>query len=175
LLEVFVALFVYFLSILFMSYYLAPQSGSSTQEMVGHMMRFSPQGSMYLNNILAITLGLGAGLIATALLGIFSTNATPTHIQTAQPAQLSQPLLTQQPMKEVDELKIIRKVLSNDEKAIVDEIRRAGEITQDSLRFRLGWSKAKVSRILTNLDKMNLIQRERVGKTYSVFLTEKKK
>jgi len=72
-------------------------------------------------------------------------------------------------------LEIIKKALSDDEKAVVDEIRRAGEITQDSLRFRLDWSKAKLSRILTNLDKMNLIQRERVGKTYNVFLTEERK
>jgi uncharacterized membrane protein len=42
------------------------------------------------------------------------------------------------------------------------------------LRFRLGWSKAKLSRILTNLDKMNLIQRERAGKTYNVFLAQRK-
>ncbi len=69
-----------------------------------------------------------------------------------------------------EEYKIIRKALSEDEKAILDEIKKAGKITQDSLRFRLNWSKAKVSTILTNLDKMNLIQRERVGKTYKVYL-----
>lgn len=69
-----------------------------------------------------------------------------------------------------EEYRIIRKALSEDEKAILDEIKKAGEITQDSLRFRLNWSKAKVSTILTNLDKMNLIQRERVGKTYKVYL-----
>ncbi len=69
-----------------------------------------------------------------------------------------------------DEFDIIKKALSEDEKAILYEIKKAGEITQDSLRFRLDWSKAKVSTILTNLDKMNLIQRERVGKTYKVYL-----
>ena len=68
------------------------------------------------------------------------------------------------------EYSIMRKVLSEDEKAILDEIKKAGEITQDSLRFRLDWSKAKVSTILTNLDKRNLIQRERIGKTYNVYL-----
>jgi len=68
------------------------------------------------------------------------------------------------------EYKLIRKVLSEDEKKILDEIKKAGEITQDSLRFRLDWSKAKVSTILTNLDKRNLIQRKRTGKTYSVHL-----
>ena len=77
------------------------------------------------------------------------------------------------PVAKVDEMEIIKRVLSEDEKLVVDEIRRAGEITQDSLRFRLEWSKAKLSRILTNLDKLNIIQRERVGKTYKVFLSEK--
>ena len=68
------------------------------------------------------------------------------------------------------EYHIIRKALSEDERSILDEIKKAGEITQDSLRFRLNWSKAKISTILTNLDKMNLIQRERIGKTYKVYL-----
>jgi len=68
------------------------------------------------------------------------------------------------------EYKIIRRALSEDEKKILDEIKKAGEITQDSLRFRLDWSKAKISTILTNLDKRNLIQRERTGKTYNVYL-----
>ena len=68
------------------------------------------------------------------------------------------------------EYRILRKALSEDEKEILDEIKKAGEVTQDSLRFRLNWSKAKVSTILTNLDKRNLIQRERVGKTYKVYL-----
>lgn len=72
------------------------------------------------------------------------------------------------------ELAIIRKALSADENAVIGEVEKAGEITQDSLRFRLGWSKAKVSTILTNLDRMNLIQRERQGKTYNVFLVKKR-
>ena len=77
------------------------------------------------------------------------------------------------PEAKIDELEIIKRALSEDEKLVVDEIRRAREITQDSLRFRLEWSKAKLSRILTNLDKLNIIQRERLGKTYKVFLSEK--
>lgn len=72
-----------------------------------------------------------------------------------------------------NELKIIKKALSDDEKRIVDEIQKAGEITQDSLRFRLNWSKAKVSAILLQLDRMNIIQRERQGKTYKVFISKK--
>jgi predicted PurR-regulated permease PerM len=69
-----------------------------------------------------------------------------------------------------EEYNIIKKALSQDEKKILDEIKKAKEITQDSLKFRLDWSKAKVSTILTNLDKRRLIQRERIGKTYKVYL-----
>ena len=72
--------------------------------------------------------------------------------------------------KERDEISIIRKVLSEDEKKILDEIKKAGKITQDSLRFRLGWSKAKVSTILTKLDKKGIVQRQRTGKTYNIHL-----
>ena len=73
--------------------------------------------------------------------------------------------------KEKDkEFNIIKKALSEDERKILNEIKKAGEITQDSLRFRLNWSKAKISTILTNLDKRGLIQRERTGKTYKVYL-----
>ena len=65
---------------------------------------------------------------------------------------------------------IVKKTLSEDEKKVLDEIKKVGEITQDSLRFRLDWSKAKISTILINLDKKGLIQRERVGKTYKIYL-----
>ncbi len=68
------------------------------------------------------------------------------------------------------ELQILKKALNEDEKRVLDEVEKAKEITQDSLRFRLEWSKAKLSAILSNLDKKGLVQRERSGKTYRVFL-----
>jgi len=68
------------------------------------------------------------------------------------------------------EYNILKKMLSEDEKKVLGEIKKAGEITQDSLRFRLNWSKAKVSTILTNLDKKGIVQRERTGKTYKIYL-----
>ena len=73
------------------------------------------------------------------------------------------------------EYNIIKRALSEDERSILEEIKKVDSITQDSLRFRLNWSKAKVSTILTNLDKMNLIQRERTGKTYKVYLQKGKR
>ena len=78
-------------------------------------------------------------------------------------------------VKERDrEYDIIKKVLSEDEKKVLSEIKKAGEITQDSLRFRLNWSKAKISTILTNLDKKGIVQRQRTGKTYNIYLQNAK-
>ncbi len=75
-----------------------------------------------------------------------------------------------EPHQKASEIDILKRALSKDEKAVLEEVEKAGEITQDSLRYRLNFSKAKVSAIITNLDRMNLIQRERQGKTYKIFL-----
>lgn len=124
---------------------------TSVSDMMGHMMGTS-QNSIVVN-LVSLTIALLAGVLVSLWLLPKKTETTAAKM---------------------DELEIIKRALSDDEKAVIDEIRRAGEITQDSLRFRLEWSKAKLSRILTNLDKMNIIQRERVGKTYNVFLTGKR-
>ncbi len=76
--------------------------------------------------------------------------------------------------KHVEVLNAVKKVLSEDEKLVVNEVQKAGEITQDSLRFRLNWSKAKISTILGHLDRSNVIQRERQGKTYLIRLEKGK-
>jgi uncharacterized membrane protein len=131
------------------------QQPYSMHDMMHNMV--SPSQSTVVISLVALSLALLAGVSVSLWLKMEKTEATETTIA------------------KVDELEIIKRALSDDEKAVLDEIRRAGEITQDSLRFRLEWSKAKLSRILTNLDKMNIIQRERVGKTYNVFLTEKRR
>ena len=141
-------LFSYFVVILLLSPLFVHQP-QSWQDMMGHMMNFNQTSATM--NLIAVSLALGIGLIISLF------------------------LLRAKPVSEVEELKIIKRALSEDEKAVIDEITRADEITQDSLRFRLDWSKAKLSRILTNLDKMNIIQRERVGKTYNVFMSGRKR
>ena len=124
------------------------QETKSVGGMMNHMMDPTPDYTVV--TLLSLTIALVVGVLVTLWL-------KPTKTETAAVAKK-------------DELEIIKRALSDDEKAVLDEIRRAGEITQDSLRFRLDWSKAKLSRILTNLDRMNLIQRERMGKTYKVFI-----
>ena len=138
----------YLLLFLIMSEVFVQETTFSWGNMMGNMMDPGPDYTVAI--LLSLTLALVAGVLVTLWL-------KPTQTETVAVAK-------------TDELEIIKRALSNDEKAVLDEIKRAGEITQDSLRFRLEWSKAKLSRILTNLDKLNIIQRERVGKTYNVFI-----
>lgn len=137
-----------FLALFLLLSELLVQDSNPWNGMMGGMMGDNPDYTVAV--LVSLIIALTAGIIATLLLKTTKTETTTT--------------------KTTDELEIIKRALSDDEKAVLDEVRRAREITQDSLRFRLEWSKAKLSRILTNLDKMNLIQRERVGKTYNVFI-----
>lgn len=68
------------------------------------------------------------------------------------------------------DLQVLKKMMTDDEKKLVEEVEKAGEITQDSLRLRLDWSKAKVSTVLSILDRQGIVQKERSGKTYRVRL-----
>ena len=147
---VLVVVISYLLLFLVMSELLVQETTFGSGMMNDHMMNPSPDYTVAI--LLSLTIALIAGVLVTLWL-------KPTQTKTAAAVA-----------KKTDELEIIKRALSDDEKAVLDEIRRAGEITQDSLRFRLDWSKAKLSRILTNLDKLNLIQRERMGKTYKVFI-----
>ncbi len=73
-----------------------------------------------------------------------------------------------------DDYSRIYRILTDDERAALKMIRRTKSLSQDSLRFRLGWSKSKTSSIVTRLEKYGLIQRERIGKTYRLFPEDKK-
>lgn len=134
--------------------------GTAVQQVVQQdILNFSSEQSSTMNLIALI---IAVGVMTLVSHSIFRHAHFP-HLQHEAWQQPSQP-------PQQDEYAILRKALSDDEKAILDEIQKAGEITQDSLRFRLEWSKAKISTLLTRLDKMGLIQRERVGKTYKVYL-----
>jgi len=67
---------------------------------------------------------------------------------------------------------IIVKVLDHNEKLVLDAIRGQSGIEQNTLRLKTGLSKSKVSQVLTDFEKKDLIRREAKGKTYSVFLVE---
>lgn len=70
-------------------------------------------------------------------------------------------------------LQSLKMGFNKDEKELFEEIEKSEEITQDSLRLRLGWSKSKVSTIASYLDRQGLIQRKRSGKTYILLLDKR--
>ena len=71
-----------------------------------------------------------------------------------------------------DKFSIMLKPLDDNERKVLVAIKEQEGITQATLRYRADLSKAKVSQILTDFEKKNLIARKAKGKTYSVFLTE---
>jgi uncharacterized membrane protein len=115
------------------------------------LMDFSTGGNR-VKNLLSLAIGLASGLAIS--LGLQEK--------------------TQERRKRPDgELGATKKVLSKDERKIVEEIEKSEEITQDSLRFRLGWSKAKVSAVASALDRLDVVQRQREGKTYLLKLSKR--
>ena len=148
--KIFLVVFIVAVSYFILSIAIKPLFVQEPRTMY-EMMNFSQQSTV--PNVLALVISLGIGLFAS-----FSMKARTPAGSPRNSRQIA--------------LSIVKKKLSADEKKMLKEIETAGTITQDSLRARLGWSKAKVSTTLTRLDKMNLIQRERQGKTYKVFLSK---
>lgn len=126
--------------------------------LVGHMMgNFNTWGNTIVNGV-----SIGAGLVGMLLTSILLFRKHEERTGT--------------PHEHRDEFSIMKRALTKDEAALLEKVREVEDgITQDSLRFRLGWSKAKVSTMLGNLDRMGLVQRERYGKTYKVYYQEKEK
>jgi len=73
---------------------------------------------------------------------------------------------------ELDKFDLILKAMDENEQKVLKAIKEQDGITQSTLKFRADLSKAKVSQILTDFEKKNLIRREVKGKTYSVHLIQ---
>lgn len=69
-------------------------------------------------------------------------------------------------------LEVLKRALEEGEAQIINTVKDAEGLTQDSLRFRTGFSKSKVSAIVTNLEKKGIINRVRLGKTYKLFFND---
>lgn len=67
---------------------------------------------------------------------------------------------------------VLKRALTDDEMSIITMVKDTPGLTQDSLRFRTDFSKSKVSALLLNLEKKGIIQREKSGKTYKVYLSK---
>jgi len=64
----------------------------------------------------------------------------------------------------------ILKALDDHEKKVLKAVREQGGITQNTLRLRTNMSKAKLSYVLQELEKRNLVKRVKKGKTLEVWL-----
>lgn len=69
-----------------------------------------------------------------------------------------------------DKFGVVLKILDENEKKIINAIKDQDGITQTTLRYRTDLSKAKISQVLGDFEKKNLIKRIQKGKTYSVHL-----
>ncbi len=68
---------------------------------------------------------------------------------------------------------ILSKGLNEFEKKVLNVVRAEEGITQNMLRLRVDMSKAKVSQVLQELERKNLIRREPKDKTLQIFLKER--
>ncbi len=180
--------------LLYFAFLYATKSAVSPEESFGHHMMNFTTPSSGLANIFALSLALAGGAIVFLLLkegelkeraevkdrdveiikkAVAHMAKKPKDEELALIKKALAELLKEKMEREIppeQELKILKKALTQEEKKALAEVEKAGEITQDSLRFRLGWSKAKTSAILSNLDRMGAVQRERQGKTYRIRL-----
>lgn len=69
-------------------------------------------------------------------------------------------------------LAVLEHALSEDEAFLLRMIADTEGITQDSLRFRSGFSKSKVSALLLGLEKNGIICREKLGRTYKLTIAD---
>ena len=67
---------------------------------------------------------------------------------------------------------ILLKGLDEFEKEVVKAVKEQNGITQNTLRLRTNMSKAKLSQVLSTLEKKGLIKREQNKKTLAVYLRE---
>jgi hypothetical protein len=72
----------------------------------------------------------------------------------------------------LDRFSFLLRPLDENERKVLVAIKDQQGITQSTLRFRTDLSKAKISQVLNDFEKKNLITRKEKGKTYSVFLTD---
>ena len=69
-----------------------------------------------------------------------------------------------------EKFNIILGLLDEDEKNVLKALKDQEGITQQTLRIRTGLTKTKLSQILINFERKNIVKREKSGKTLAIFL-----
>lgn len=73
---------------------------------------------------------------------------------------------------EQDKFELVLKVMDENEQKVLKAVKEQEGITQSTLTYRTVLSKAKISQILTDFEKKQLVKREPKGKTYAVYLVQ---
>ncbi len=76
----------------------------------------------------------------------------------------------QQKISSEEKFSILLLALDNFEKKVIQEVRTQDGITQNTLRLRTDMSKAKLSQVLSSLEKKGLVKRDQTGKTLAIRL-----
>ena len=71
-----------------------------------------------------------------------------------------------------EKFNLVLKGLDSFEKKVINAVKEQEGITQNTLRIRTDMSKAKLSYVLQDLEKKELIKREKKGKTLAIFLRD---
>jgi uncharacterized membrane protein len=69
-----------------------------------------------------------------------------------------------------EKFSVLMSALTGDERKVVELIKTEPGISQHMVTLKTGFSKAKVSGLMQNLEKRNLVKREDSGKTLNVWL-----
>lgn len=110
-------------------------------------------------------------LIAGALLfGVIALGIYLISFEKSQKEIISTLEKQKQVQNEEEKFEILLRGLDEEEKKIIKAVKEQDGITQQTLRFRTGLHKSKLSIVLDGLEKKNLIARKIKGKTKQVFL-----
>ena len=116
---------------------------------------------------------LGLSHIAVGLISFIGALGTYLLFFSTSEEAILKRLEEEKNMKiEQGKFELILKAMDENEKKVIQSVKEQEGITQSTLKYRADLSKAKVSQILTSLEKKHLIKRESKGKTYAVYLTE---
>ena len=70
-------------------------------------------------------------------------------------------------------MRIFKQILTEDEKKIIDLVKKNENVTQAQLRRELPMSKAKLSMILEKMQQRNMVKKIKTGKTNTVVLAKR--
>ena len=123
------------------------------------------QNSEYISLAEAILLILASFFVGVTVVYLYYNSEITENISEAK----REPIITQT-YSSSDKYSLILPFLRDEEKKVFVEIKNKGEILQNDIVLRTGLSKVKITRILSSLERKNLITRERYGLTNTVKL-----